>query len=584
MFENFKAFEHYSVTLDKVNILVGPNNSGKSTLVGALRVLAQGIRIAKSRKPERIYFGEDFRVGYRISEASLPISLENVHTNYAEVDSSIIFTLSNKNKIILLFPSDGGCILIPSVSNDHILSAAQFKKHFPIDLTVVPVLGPVEHKEELRQKDTVSGGITTHRAARHFRSYWYHFGENFEEFANLIKKTWPGMEIRLPEITDHRSNVLSMFCFENRMMRELYWVGFGFQIWCQLLTHLSHARDSSIIVIDEPEIYLHPDIQRQLLSIVRDIGPDIVLATHSTEIMSEADPSEIVLIDKRKRTAERLKDVDGVQRALEAVGSIQNITLTTLARSRRVLFVEGDDDFRLLRKIARKIGMQELSAGLGITPLPSGGFGSWQRITNLASGIAEALGTPLIIAAIYDRDYFCAEEIDEIKSKLSTHLKLAYVHERKEIENYLLVPEVLDRALARATADRAARSGEKILDLISSSDLLLEVTNPMMEDIQSQMISKRISYLKGSSKDISNITKEKIEKFHARWKTLDGRLKIAPGKEVIATFREKIHSLYGVSLTDSRIIDSFHHENFPDDLIALLDSLESFRKLVAKDS
>jgi len=98
-------------------------------------------------------------------------------------------------------------------------------------------------------------------------------------------------------------------------------------------------------VVDEPEIYLHPDVQRQLLGVIRDIGASAIMATHSSEIMAEAEPSDIVLIDKTKRIGERLRDVASIQRSLDLVGSAQNITLTALARSRRVLFVEGDYDF-----------------------------------------------------------------------------------------------------------------------------------------------------------------------------------------------------------------------------------------------
>jgi predicted ATP-dependent endonuclease of OLD family len=298
------------------------------------------------------------------------------------------------------------------------------------------------------------------------------------------------MEVELPEF-NISSGELAMFCREERMTRELYWVGFGFQIWCQLLTHLSRSKQSSLVVVDEPETYLHPDVQRQLLGIVRDIGADVVLATHSSEIMSEADPSEIVLIDKRRRAGERLRDVVGVQRALDTVGSAQNVTLTALARSRRVLFVEGDDDFRLLRRFARRLGLQELAAGLGIIALPSGGFGSWQRITTLASGIADALGAPLSIAAVYDRDYYCSEQIDEVVGMLSRHLKLAYVHARKEIENYLLVPEVLDRAFNRTLAERAERRGRQAPHSQSITDILTKITDPMRDFVLSQMMARR---------------------------------------------------------------------------------------------
>ncbi len=393
--ENFKAFEQYTLTFEQVNILVGPNNSGKSTIIGALRALDSGLRIARSRKPERVYFDDDSEIGYRIPKDSLPISLENVHSNYNSERSTITFRLSNRNQIHLIFAADGGCVLIPEVNGEIVRSAAAFKKYFPISLTVVPVLGPVEHNEVRRERSTVVEGLSTHRASRHFRSYWHYFSDGFDEFAALVKSTWPGMEVEPPE-PDPSNNYLTMFCREERMTCELYWVGFEFQIWCQLLTHLSRAKGSSLVVVDEPETYLHPDVQRQLLGIVRDIGADVVFATHSSEIMSEADPSEIVLINKRRRTGERLKDVVGVQRALDAVGSAQNITLTALARSRRVLFVEGEDDFRLLRRFARRLGLTELAAGMGIIALPSGGFGSWQRVTTLASGIADALGAPLV--------------------------------------------------------------------------------------------------------------------------------------------------------------------------------------------
>jgi predicted ATP-dependent endonuclease of OLD family len=82
------------------------------------------------------------------------------------------------------------------------------------------------------------------------------------------------MQIEAPERADRMSSRLSMFALENRITRELFWSRFGFQIWCQLLTHISRAQGSSLLVVDEPEIYLHPDVRRQLLGILRDAGPD----------------------------------------------------------------------------------------------------------------------------------------------------------------------------------------------------------------------------------------------------------------------------------------------------------------------
>lgn len=579
-FARFKTFSNYSISLDSINILVGPNNSGKSTIIGALRVLASCLRIARSQSPQRIEIGTHHRTAYRIPESSLPISLENVHTDYDSTESKVTFNLSNRNKLHLVFPSDGGCFLIPENEGRNVNSVAAFKKHFPVTITCVPVLGPVEHREQRRERSTVVAGLATHRASRHFRNYWHYFDEGFDDFSNLIRTTWPGMEIRRPEIVDAMTGELSMFCLEGRMSRELYWVGFGFQVWCQLLTHISRAGESTMVVIDEPEAYLHPDIQRQLIALLREAGPDVLLATHSTEIMSEADPNEIVLIDKRKSSGERLKDIAGLQRALVAVGSIQNVTLTALAKNRRVLFVEGDEDFRLLRRFARKLGMPELGAGMGITALESGGFGSWQRVTILAAGIADALGSVLAIAAVYDRDYFCEEEIASVSSSLKTQLKLAHVHKRKEIENYLLVPAALDRAIARAQAERAMRTGIASIAVPSTSELFREITDSLKDEVQSQIIARRTNFLLKSRKDVSDITRDALAWFSPRWNDMNERVSLVHGKEVLSLMRERIQTMLGISITQAQIVDAMRKDEIPDDLVQLLHELDEYRRFV----
>lgn len=331
-----------------------------------------------------------------------------------------------------------------------------------------------------------------------------------------------------------------------------------------------------MVVVDEPEVYLHPDVQRQLLGIVRDIGADVLLATHSSEIIAESDPTEIVMIDKRHRKGERLKNVAGVQRALEAVGSSQNITHTALARNRRILFVEGLDDFRLLRRFARKLGMQELSSGIGVTPLKSGGFGSWERITILASGIAEALGSPLLIGAVYDRDYYCDEHIAQVVQSLETSLKLAWVLDQKEIENYLLVPAVLDRAVVR-TLNARREGGAKKLAAVDSAALLEEITQPLKGDVLSQLMARRHEYLRPTGQDRSRLYKDVLGVFDSRWANLNTRVALVSGKEVLRLFRQRVQDLCGVTLTDARIAEAFNREDIPADMRRLLEALENFR-------
>jgi predicted ATP-dependent endonuclease of OLD family len=68
-----------------------------------------------------------------------------------------------------------------------------------------------------------------------------------------------------------------------------------------MLTCVLRAKDDSLLVIDEPDIYLHSDLQRQLLNILHDLGPDILIATHSTEIIVEAERGDIIVVNKKSR-------------------------------------------------------------------------------------------------------------------------------------------------------------------------------------------------------------------------------------------------------------------------------------------
>ncbi|MFH1141662.1 MAG: AAA family ATPase [Chloroflexota bacterium] len=277
VFENFKGLRNYSLTLDHMNILVGPNNAGKSTVVGAFRALAAALRTAHSKNPQFLT-GPSRGFGYSVPGESIPTSLENAQTDLQDVETTITFHLSNGNRLILSFPQGHtGCYLHTEAPR-RITSTTSFKEAYPIEVIVVPVLGPTEHEEEVVEQATVERNLATHRASRNFRNYWWYNRDRFDELREWVQQTWPGITINVPE-TSSDFKVLAMFCVEGRMTRELYWIGTGFQIWCQLLTHILRARESTLLVIDEAEIYLHPDLQRRLVSILRELGPDILVAT-----------------------------------------------------------------------------------------------------------------------------------------------------------------------------------------------------------------------------------------------------------------------------------------------------------------
>lgn len=347
-FKNYKVFKSFSVSTKDFNVLVGPNNSGKSTILGALRILGEALRKAKSKNPELVRFKDGTIRGYHVPLADLPVSTENVFTDYDDTDpAEIMFRLSNGNSLTLGFDTPGSCYLLPDTPRG-VRTVTEFKRQFDFSITSVPVLGPVEQNEILYGKEAARLALLTHRASRNFRNIWYHYPEHFDEFRVWVQRTWPGMDIKRPEVSNRDGKAcLYMFCPEQRIDREIFWAGFGFQVWCQMLTFILQARASSLLIIDEPDIYLHADLQRQLIHLLEELGPAVLLATHSTEIISEVEAECIVHISRKWRSAKRFSNSKQLHDIFLTLGSRLNPALTQLAKTRVVLFLEGQD-FSLL--------------------------------------------------------------------------------------------------------------------------------------------------------------------------------------------------------------------------------------------
>jgi putative AbiEii toxin of type IV toxin-antitoxin system len=403
-FWRFKAFESFTLHLRHMNILVGPNNAGKSTILASFRILASAMRRATSRKAEPFRGPQGQAFGYPVDLTGSSIAEENIFYNYDESQAATVrFTLSNKNSLLLYFPEQGTCYLIPDTADKAVRTPATFRSHFNCPIGFVPILGPVAHHENLFREEAARLALFSYEASRNFRNIWHHYPEKFDEFRSALVQTWPGMDIQRPEIdTSHEKPRLHMFCPEERIPREIFWAGFGFQVWCQMLTHIIQSSEKSLFLVDEPDIYLHSDLQRQLLSILRNMGPDILIATHSPEIIAEAETEDMLLINKRKKNASRIQHPSQLQNVFSTLGSNLNPILTQLAKTRRVLFVEGKD-FQILGKFARKLGFEKVGNRSEFAVVPVEGFNP-ERIRSLKQGMETTLGGKISAAAIFDKD------------------------------------------------------------------------------------------------------------------------------------------------------------------------------------
>lgn len=583
-FRRFKAFNDFTLDIRRINILVGPNNAGKSTTISAFKILSAGLRKARNRNATIVHGKSTDVLGYSVDISAISIAEENIFHNYDDdLPAEIRFTLTNNCSITLLFPEVNVCSMFVESSGVEINTTSAFKKLVEVEVGFVPILGPVEHREPLYEKETALKSLYNYKAARNFRNIWFHFPTNFERLKEEIGRTWPGMDIKRPEryYIDNKP-YLSMYFVEGRLDRELYWSGFGFQVWCQMLTHLIASKKVSLFLIDEPDIYLHSDLQRQLLGILRQLGPDILIATHSTELVSEAESEELVLINKQRKRAKRIRKSNDVNDVLSVLGSGLNLTLTQIAKTRRVLFVEGKD-FDIIKGFARKIDESGVANKRDFAVIELDGFIP-EKIGIIREGIESALGSTIICAAILDRDYRSSRECEAIKLRYGERCDFFVIHECKEIENFLLVSTAIERAASRKGKDRARRAGGLEKDIPSISSAINDFCNSVRFNVQSQLLDFRRRYERDRKSGMHDavLMEEELKLFEVNWSSERQRLAEISGKDALNAVNGVLQPL-NLAVTNHSIIEAMSTDEVAPAMKSLVVLLSKFSSRMPQD-
>ena len=190
--------------------------------------------------------------------------------------------------------------------------------------------------------------------------------------------------------------------------------------------------------------------------------------------------------------------------------------------------------------------------------------------------MTEALGETVEFAVILDRDFRPDQEIAEVARALSKRVKIAHIHERKEIENYVLVPTALDRAISEALAEQRRRGALSGPDPEPAEPLLARLTDDLRHEIQGQYVGRHIEYSRrnGSGKDTAQISAETAAWFDQRWSTLEGRLSVLPGKRVLSALNAHLQQKHNVTITARRIVSVMRANEIPSELVKLLNGLD----------
>ncbi|MGW5718339.1 ATP-dependent nuclease [Amycolatopsis sp. NPDC003865] len=572
---NYKGFGNFTVHFKpETSILIGPNNAGKSTIIAALRLCSSLLSLAMRRKPEFVI--KDVRrdrsvMAYAVSSAPASGFIDaNVRHEFREVEARIELYFKNKAALYVVWPVDDER---PYFYLEHVPGAQppalRVAKQFYSTMGFVQTMSPLEQDEVVLSETHVKENLGTRLASRHFRNQLHLRKEaNPEEYSKLceylIEHTPEIEKIDLVVTTSKDSRALDLYFVESstRTEKEICWSGDGLQIWLQILFHIWRQMDSTSLVLDEPDVYLHPDLQRRLIHLLEDSRCQVVLATHAPEMLAEASRNSVVIVDRGKKTSRAVNSDDALSELNHVLGSGFNLQLAKALRARVALFVEGQD-MRVLRNIAKTIGADMVAQERGLTVVPMGGASKRRLASSFGWINTTLLDSAVAIYVVLDRDFLDEKAVAEMVSEFDFSEVSPHVWQRKELESYL----ISEPAMVRISG--------------LSEDVVRESLDDVLESLEEYVFSQTLALAleEERRKGIYSATTYQScrQRFDENWSIRQWRIDHVPAKDLIAGVNRNFQAVGGKALSARSLSSTMRSHEVPAEMRDLL--LEIDQKL-----
>lgn len=233
--------------------------------------------------------------------------------------------------------------------------------------------------------------------------------------------------------------------------RDLMVEGSGFLQWLSVYT-LATSPAIDVLLFDEPDAHLHAALQAQMVErlsgLASQFDKQVLLATHSTEIIRTTPPAEI--LEVRGRATPRFRYlVEDEQKVglMVGIGSDYAPRIDRVRKNKRVLFYEGKSDRDVLRTLATVCGIT----------WPAN-VAEWQTSDHVKErkivwrSLRSEFGDVRALS-IRDRDDEPAATVDATlhdKSNGSEDGFTALKWRRRYIESYLIWPEAIAAASGKS--------------------------------------------------------------------------------------------------------------------------------------
>lgn len=493
--EGFRGFEKVTVPLGELTAIVGRNSSGKSSLLQAIRMASAAMALAvESAQAAPTLRGSTISAcqGLVVSDTSRLSSLSDwqqlftdpispgktrlsIRLDFEPTDAitrADVSLLSGRNAQLLLYVTVESATIAKRVSVHPDRSKRrtpalreELLRELPVAL-FVPAFYGVTPREEHRSLPLVNRSLGSGDQSHIVRNLVARMdGAAFNTLNALLTRTLGARLVsRTSQADAENTETLKVMFKDTNGELELSAAGTGLVALVALFATLESVRSQKglrqtsmvpIVLLDEPEAHLHPRLQgtvgEELANLARDFGFQLLLATHSVEMINRLGRSRATLlsVDRAKNSVMELVDESATMQALEDFADLEPFTALNMLASRRILFHEGPSDYTYLDACARvhfRSDDTRMAEWRRYVPCPLDGSGNIGSAKVLSVALSSKLfpkldGDPVRAGLVLDMDY---KRTPMLARKPGSGVEIVEsVWSRHSIESLFLDPPIL---------------------------------------------------------------------------------------------------------------------------------------------
>jgi predicted ATPase len=485
----FKNLEEVTLELDKLNVLIGSNNSGKSSIL-------QAIQFSVSAAQTSAIYGKSWKKGVFstsvLQEQLIYAPLRDTYSlaykqllsekkdNAIQVEFEREIGGNNTRSTILVRKGRNKNLFINIENKDLGEELQNIDNPFSI---YVPGLAGISHSEEYKTPAIVRKAAARGDSNKVFRNVLHllkQSSENWDRFKSDFKTLFPNLEIDI-EFNPERDDFIEVLFTDNNQKLPIDLAGTGVLQILQILSYVNFY-NPKILLLDEPDSHLHPDNQRELakilIKLVENRNLQIMLTTHSRHLLDALYESGKVfwmksgnIIDSQNEDFETIK-------ILLDIGALDKDELLLTTNKIKCVLLTEDKDTKPIKILLEASGfrMDEVDVW------PYEGCTKVDAALILAAFIRKHNSHTKILLH-RDRDYLTEDEANKFKDDIEKANITCFLTTGTDAESHFisadhikyLYPNLeidkIEEMINEATTDREKISKEKFINVRTQIEL-----------------------------------------------------------------------------------------------------------------